>query len=74
MRGDDDDYLTFEGEILVRSAKAVQFLADFWEEPQWIPLSQSIVIPHVKLDEGGGERYTVQIKSWLCRRNKWSET
>ncbi len=67
-----DEYLEFEGEITATSGKAVQFLSDYWDEPQWLPRSQIEIVPHPRI-AGDAERFTVRIKSWLCKKNGWTE-
>lgn len=65
-----DRYLTFEGDVLARSVKALRFQAYNWAGPEWIPISQ-LEIVQGKLREG--ERATIKIKEWLCKKNGWTE-
>ncbi len=73
MRTDDDDYLEFEGEITAQTPKAIQFLAYYWEEPQWLPRSQIEILAGTEEKGDTGPGYTVRIKEWLCKKNGWEE-
>jgi hypothetical protein len=63
-----DGMVEFEGVSYGVFGKSIKFQGDFWEEPQFVPVSQCEIeeIP-------GGEpgRCTVRIKSWLVKKNGW---
>jgi hypothetical protein len=52
------------------SAKAIEFQADEWDQPEWLPKSQVTVVPDVEPEEHGA--CTVFIKQWLARKNGWA--
>lgn len=62
----NDEYETLNGEILLRTAKAIKFQSDYGEgEPYWLPLSQIII----EMEEGSKTRAAVQVKRWLVEKN-----
>ncbi len=73
MNRNDDDYLEFEGDITAQSGKAILFQAHFWDEPQWLPRSQIVIVPNARGEDETQGNATVRIKAWLCKKNQWSE-
>lgn len=51
--------------------KARLFLADYWEEPAYLPLAHSWFEPEDGAEEKG--RGTIRIAGWLARKNGWRE-
>lgn len=66
----EQKYLEFNGTLLGSSPKAYKFQADVWENPEWVPISQSKIIEH---NEHSGAA-TLHITEWLCGKNGWRET
>lgn len=69
MYGHSKPPIELTGKLTVTTAKAYQFHADMWDEPEWLPKSQCAFNP----DVDGGESGTMQIPAWLAKKNGWSE-
>ena len=69
-RGGPDIELT--GIILGRFGKSILFQADYWDEPSFIPISQSEWLEEEGAEESG--RGVMRIRGWLAKKNGWSET
>lgn len=66
----NNEWIEFEGDILNSSTKAINFRSDYWDGPEWIPLSQCEI---EKLPDGDmGPRAIVRVKAWLVKKNGWS--
>lgn len=51
--------------------KAYKFHADSWDEPEFIPVSQSFwIVDPLAITEGHG---TMKISRWLASKNGWTE-
>lgn len=60
-------WVTFEGVVLVRSAKALLFRGWYWEGALWLPVSQIEVVPD------GEMAVVVKVKDWLARKRDIQE-
>lgn len=63
------DQVEFEGRVLGVFGKSVRFQGDFWDEPQYIPLSQCEwdMVP----DSDDPKRARMFIAAWLVKKNGW---
>lgn len=56
----------FEGDFLDgSSSKSFLFQGDYWNEPDWIPRSQSEIL------ERDGARGKIRVRGWLAKKNGW---
>lgn len=50
--------------------KSIKFQGDFWDEPEYVPLSQCDI---VELPDNGSEsRAQLTIRGWLAKKNGWN--
>lgn len=66
MRNDED--VSIEGTSYGVFGKSIKFQGDFWEEPEFVPLSQCTI------EQVGGEeqgRCILHIRAWLVNKNGW---
>lgn len=68
--GKTDEFIEFEGVLEGSSGAAWKFIADGWDNAEWIPKSQSEMEPDLNSDTHG--RCTMKIKEWLVRKNQWA--
>ncbi len=54
-----------------RSSKAVKFQGDYWDDFEWVPLSQCEVVMQPDSDTPG--RCVLYIRRWLAKKNGWVE-
>lgn len=59
-----EGYTAIEGVSHGIRGKAIKFQGDFWDEPKFIPLSQS----KIEGNDEDGERCTLYIKDWLVEK------
>jgi len=55
--------LTFEGEIILNTARAIRFQGNFWEASLWLPKSQIEIIE----DPDSPFEVVVKAKPWIAR-------
>lgn len=51
--------------------KSLYFKADYWDEPEFVPLSQCEFEPEEGAEEQG--RGIITIRGWLAAKNGWDE-
>jgi hypothetical protein len=70
MAFNDDPDIELQGVLIGSSAKAYQFLCDWWKEPEWVPKSQAEWVPDPESSENRG---TMFVRAWLAKKNGWRE-
>lgn len=71
-RWDDEPDIELTGRLVepYSSQAAWCFEADTWNQPEWLPKSQTTWVPDRNSTEKGG---TMFVKAWLARKNGWRE-
>lgn len=66
----DNKMVEFEGQFFGTFGKSAKFQGDFWDEPQFVPLSQCEWDMIGDSDTQG--RCNMRIAEWLVKKNGWA--
>jgi hypothetical protein len=64
-----NEMVEIEGVLFGIFGKSAKFQGDFWDEPQFVPLSQCEWDPLPDAEESG--KCTMRIAAWLVKKNGW---
>lgn len=66
-----NDGIELTGVNLGRRGKAWLFQADYWDEPEFVPVGHTEWRPEAGAEEEG--RGVMYIAAWLAKKNGWRE-
>lgn len=71
MGYNNDPDVTLTGINYGPRGKSLYFQGDYWDEPQYVPISQCTFEPEEGAEEKG--RGVITIRGWLAKKNGWVE-